>query len=554
MSEAAAGQAADALTQTAVRRRHVSALAPLRHPVYRSLWIAQLVSNVGTWMHDVGAAWLITESHASPLLASLLQTASSLPVVFLALPAGTVADVVDRRQILLMTQTWMCLVAGLLGVLTLAGLTTPAVLLGFTFAMGVGVALNTPAWQATVPSVVPREELTAAAALGSVGFNIARVVGPALGGLIVAAAGSWAVFLLNALSFFGTIGVLWTWKPPKRDSALPRERFYGALRAGFRFARHAPSLRSILIRTSAVVIPGSAVWALLPVLARRLELTSFQYGTLLGCLGLGAVAGAVLLPMLRRRYSIDVIVAGGSLIWAGAAVSLAFAGRFPVLCATLAIGGMGWITLMSNLNAAAQTALPSWVRARGLAFYILAFQGGFALGGVLWGSVASATDLRTTLLLSAAGVTMGLLTIRKHRLDAAVAGDVTTSLHWPTPRLYQEPSAEDGPVLVTVEYLVPREAGEAFVADARRFERLRRRDGALQWGLFRDLEDPRRWLETFLVESWAEHMRQHGRHTVADRAIEQRALRHLVAGETPKVSHLMWGGAEADATSDGQDP
>jgi MFS family permease len=551
MSETAPGRIVDVVAAAGPPKRHVSALAPLRHPVYRSLWIAQIVSNVGTWMHEVGAAWLMTSFHPSPLLASLLQTASSLPVVALALPAGAVADVIDRRRILLATQTWMCLVAGLLGVLTLSGLATPAVLLAFTFAMGLGVALNTPAWQATIPSVVPREELTAAAALGSVGFNVARVVGPALGGLIVAAAGSWAVFMLNAASFLGTIGVLILWRTQPRPEGIPKERFYGALRAGFRFARHAPPLRSILVRTTAVVVPGSAVWALMPVVARRLELTSFQYGTLLGCLGIGAVSGAALLPTIRRRFSLDRIVSGGTIVWGMAAVSLAFAQSYAVLCASLALGGMGWIALMSNLNAAAQTALPAWVRARGLAFYILAFQGGFAVGGVVWGTIATATDLRTALLLSAAGLLAGLTTILWHPLESAVAADVTASLHWPTPQVFDEPRADDGPVLVTIEYRVPPESSAAFVADARQYERVRRRDGALQWGLFRDLEDPRRWLETFVVESWGEHLRQHERHTIEDRAIERRVRSHLEPGAAVKVSHLMWGGAANGPRADG---
>src|SRR5205807_3011512 len=252
-----------------------SAWSPLRHSLFRALWIASVVSNLGTWMEEVGEAWLMTDQTASPLLVSLLQTADGLPIFLLALPAGALADIVDRRRLLLFTQGWMCAAAAALGVLTLLGLTTPWVLLASTCALGVGTAVNVPAWQAIMPELVSREELPAAAALGGVGFNLARSVGPAVGGLLVAAAGPWAVFLLNAASFVGVIVVLYRWRRAPRHSVLPTERVAGAVRAGLRYVRYAPALRAVLVRTLAFIVCGSALWGLLPVVGRReLELTS----------------------------------------------------------------------------------------------------------------------------------------------------------------------------------------------------------------------------------------------------------------------------------------
>ncbi len=519
-----------------------SAWSPLRNPVFRGLWIASIVSTTGTWMHDVGAAWLMTSLDASPLTVALLQTAASLPVFLLAIPAGALADVVDRRRLLLLTQLLMFAAAAGLGALTLLGLTTPWLLLAFTFALGVGTALNAPAWQAVTADVVTRAELPAAAALGGVGFNLARAIGPAVGGLVVAAAGPGAVFLLNAASFVAVVVAVYRWRRPTTAGAYPGERLAGAMRAGWRYARHAAPLRAVLVRTAAFIVPGSAVWALLPVVGRReLGLTALQYGVLLGCLGAGAVGGAVVLPRVRRWLSEDALVAAATVLWAGVAVALAHVRVYGVLCAVMAIGGVGWIALMSSLNAAAQTALPGWVRARGLAFYLLVFQGGMALGSVIWGVTAERAGTPTALLVAAGGLTAGLLTMIRYPLKEVGGLDLAASLHWPVPAVAVEPRGEDGPVLVLVEYRVdPAEAAE-FVVAAEALEVVRRRDGAFRWGLFRDLADPGRWVETFLVESWAEHLRQHERHTVEDRAVEDRVRAFHRGDGPPAVSHLIWG-------------
>jgi MFS family permease len=489
-------------------------------------------------MEEVGEAWLMTDQTASPLLVSLLQTADSLPIFLLALPAGALADIVDRRRLLLFTQGWMCAAAAVLGLLTLLGLTTPWVLLTITCALGVGTALNVPAWQALTPELVSREELPAAAALGGVGFNLARSVGPALGGLIVAAAGPGAVFLLNAASFVGVIIILYRWRRDPRQSVLPTERVAGAVRAGLRYVHYAPPLRAVLVRTLAFIVCGSALWGLLPVVGRReLNLTSVGYGVLLGCLGLGAVIGAAFLPGLRRRVPSEALVAVATLLWAGVMAAFAFVQEVPVLCVLLLAGGMGWITLMSSLNVAAQTAVPSWVRGRALALYVLAFQGGMAAGSALWGSVAAHTSIPVALIAAATGLALGLVTIAVYRLAKTEAADLSPSLHWPAPVISTEPEAERGPVLVTVEYHIDPARAEEFARVASELRPIRRRDGAVNWGLFQDLADPSRWVETFVVETWAEHLRQHERVTVEDRHVEDAVRAFQIGGEPPVVKH-----------------
>ena len=515
-----------------------SAWSPLRHSLFRALWIASVVSNLGTWMEEVGEAWLMTDQTASPLLVSLLQTADGLPIFLLALPAGALADIVDRRRLLLFTQGWMCAAATGLGVLTLLGLTTPWVLLAFTCALGAGTALNVPAWQAIMPEVVSREELPSAAALGGIGFNIARSAGPAVGGLIVAAAGPGAVFLLNAASFVGVIVVLYRWRRAPRHGVLPTERVAGAVRAGLRYARYAPALRAVLVRTLAFIVCGSALWGLLPVVGRReLELTSVGYGVMLGCLGLGAVGGATALPALRRRLSTDALVAAATVLWAGVMTAFAFVREFPLLCLVLGAGGMGWIALMSSLNVAAQTAVPSWVRGRALALYVLSFQGGMAVGGALWGYVAAHAGIAVALIVAAFGLLAGLLTIAVYRLPRAAAADLSPSLRWPDPVVSAEMETERGPVLVTVEYHIDPAKAEDFARTGFGLRVIRRRDGAVNWGLFQDLADLSRWIETFVVETWAEHLRQHERITVEDRHVEEAVRAFQVGGEPPVVKH-----------------
>lgn len=516
-----------------------SAWSPLRAPLFRALWIATVVSNVGTWMQNVGAAWFMMSLSPSPTMVALVQAATSLPVFLVGLPAGALADIVDRRRLLLWTQGWMLVVTAVLGGLTFLGVVTPWVLLTLTFALGLGAALNAPAWQAIVSELVPRADLQSAVTLNGVGFNVARAVGPALGGIVVAVAGVGAVFLLNAISFLGVLVVLFRWQRTPRKNALPPEHVLGAMRAGLRYVRYAASVHAVLIRTGLVMLCGSALWALLPLVARaELGLDALGYGVLLGALGVGAVVGATILPRVRQWITVDLLLTGATILFAAVTLTLAYVREFVWLCVAMAGGGIAWITLMSSFNTAVQTAVPAWVRARALAMYLLVSQGGLAAGSAVWGAVAGHMGTTTALLWATCGLILGLAVTGYYRIGGE-AVDVTPSLHWPEPTMMSAPRPEDGPVLVTIEYRIDPHHARDFAAAMQDLSVVRRRDGAMYWELFRDGADLHRYLEIFLTESWAEHLRQHTRVVIADRVMEQR-VRSFHVGDGPVVvSHFI---------------
>jgi MFS family permease len=504
------------------------------------VWIAAITSNIGTWMQSVGAAWLMTSLTPSPLLVALMQTAASLPVFLLGLPAGALADVVDRRKLLLVTETWMLLVALALGVLTLAGLMSAWTLLALTFLLGLGAALDAPAWQAIIPDLVERQELPAAIALNATGFNVARAVGPALGGLVVAAAGPAAVFLLNAASFLAVLVAIARWRRAHVPSDAPPEDMLGATAAGMRYVRHAPALQAVLVRIGVFMLGASALWALLPVVARReLDLDATGYGIVLGSLGFGAVGAALLLPRLRRALPIDRLTAAATLVFAGATLALAYLRFVPLLVACMMAGGMAWLAMMSSLTVAAQTASPAWARARTLGIYLLVFQGLMAVGSFGWGALAERFGNATALSVAGLALVGGLAATWRWPLHAVQRLDLSPSSHWADPTLAIIPELEDGPVLITVEYRVPAERASDFIETMDEMRIFRRREGAIRWDLFRDLADPDRYLETFVVVSWAEHLRQHTRVTVADQATEARAFAFQQEGVAPVAAHLI---------------
>lgn len=517
-----------------------SAWSPLRRAVFRALWIALVTSNIGTWMQSVGAAWLMTSLTPSPLLVALMQTATSLPLFLVGLPAGALADVVDRRKLLLVTEGWMLFVALVLGVLTLAGLVSAWSLLALTFMLGLGAALDAPAWQAIVPEVVDREELPAAVALQAMGFNVSRAVGPAVGGLVVAAAGPAAVFLLNAVSYLGVLVVIARWRRAPVSSGVPPEDMLGATAAGLRYVRNAPALQAVFVRIGVFIFGASALWALLPIVARQeLGLDATGYGVILGSLGAGGVAGALLLPRLRRVLPIDRLAAAATLVFVAAMLALAYLHFVPLLVPSMIAGGMAWLAIMSSLTVAAQTAAPAWVRARAMGIYLLVFQGVMAAGSVGWGALAEQFGNSTALSLAAAALVCGLAVTRIWPLQGVQRLDLTPSGHWNDPELALSPEPQDGPVLVTVEYRVPAARASEFVGAMEAMGSFRRREGAVRWGLFRDLADPDRYLETFVVTTWAEHLRQHSRVTVADQEIEARAFAFQQPGVQPVATHLI---------------
>ena len=520
---------------------HPSAWSPLRQPLFRALWLASVASNIGTWMQNVGAAWLMTSLAPSPTLVALVQAATSLPVFLVALPAGAIADLVDRRRLLLATQGWMLAAATLLGVLTILDVMTPWYLLILTFALGLGAAMNAPAWQAIIPELVGESELRAAVTLNGVGYNVARAVGPALGGIIVAILGSGAVFILNALSFLGVMIILYRWPRVAQVSALPAEDVFGAMRAGVRYVRHAPSVQAVLLRTGAFIIGGSALWALLPLVARNeLALDATGYGVILGCLGVGAVAGGVLLPRIQQRLSTEALLASAIVLFALATAGPVYAPHFALLCAVMLVGGMAWIAIMSTFNVAAQVTVPGWVRARALAVYGIAAQGGMAIGSAFWGVVAERLSLSTTLLCAAAALAVSLIVALWYRLKLEDEIDLSPSPHWPKPVLSSKPQPDAGPVLITVEYKIDTARAQEFALAMHGVRVLRLRDGAYRWGLYNDSAVPTRFVETFVVESWAEHLRQHERVTVADREVERTARAFHIGATPPTITHLIY--------------
>lgn len=521
--------------------RRPSTWKPLYHSLFRALWLAAVASNIGTWMQNVGADWLMTSLAPSPLMVGLMQTAENAPLFLLALPAGALADIVDRRRLLLYTQAWMLVSAVALGVLTLFGLTTPLVLLLLIFSLGLGAALNAPAWQAIMPELVPRAELSAAVSLNSVAFNIARAVGPALGGFVVAAVGSWAVFLLNSLSFIGVIFVLYRWRREPVESISPTERVAGAMRAGVRYVRHSPELRAVLVRTGVFVSCASALWAMLPLVARqKLGLGALGYGVLLGGLGAGAILAAFILPWLRQRVAVNQLIIGGTIIFAVVIVTLASVSSFALLSVAMLCGGVAWMALMSSFSVSVQMIVPSWVRARASAIYLLVFFGGMALGSACWGAVAARIGIPSALLAAAASaVVLGLLAAYFFPLRIDKELNLDPSLHWTDPAVVVEPHPEDGPVLVTVDYQIDPERDEEFVATMQEVKLIVRRDGASRWGLFKDPARPGHYVETFLVESWGEHLRQHARITQEDRLVQDRARSFQMGNTAPQVTHLI---------------
>jgi len=400
-----------------VRRTNGSALDPLREPLFRSLWLAAVISYIGTWMQNVGAGWLMTQLTMDPFKVGLVQAATTLPVFLVILPAGALADMVDRRRFLLITQAWMVVAAGVLGILTLLGYTTPWVLLLLTFVLGFGAVMNDPAWQAITPEIVCQENHAPAVALNSVGFNVARAVGPALGGLVIAVTNSGIAFLLNAVSFFGVIFFLFRWKRPSFEHAQTG-RVVESMHAGFRYVRSSPLVHCVLIRTGAFSIAASSLLALLPIIARHCEFGATGYGMLLGSFGLGALAGATLLPRLRTRFSVDGLVAGAIV---GFALMTFAAGRvhiFHWLAVVLFLSGAAWIAILACLNVAAQTMSPPWLRARALSMYLLVLQGGMAVGSAAWGALATRVGIQTTMLCSAGALILGLATVRRYRLTS----------------------------------------------------------------------------------------------------------------------------------------
>jgi len=515
--------------------------APFRHSSFAVIWTATLVSNVGGWMYGAASGWLMTGLDPDPLIVALVQAASTLPICLFAIPAGALADIFDKRRYLIVVETVTTAVCAVYAVVVSLGLATPGNLLLFTFLIGAAGALTVPAWQAIVPLLVPRQDLPPAIAANSVGVNISRALGPALGGALIAWFGIALPFWINAISNVAIVGSLLWWRAPGRaKTLLPAERFGGAIVTGLRYARHNLHLRRTLMRAIGFFLFASAYWALLPLVARTQIAGGGPslYGILLGVIGAGAVAGAFFLPYLKSKFGPNGIVALGALGQALAMLLYGLAHEPFIALGASIIAGATWIAAVATLNVSAQVALPDWVRGRGLALYATVFFGCLALGSVAWGEVAAWVGLPAAHFLAAAGAVIAIPLTWRWKLQTGAGVDLTPSMHWPAPITKEAIDEDRGPVLIMVEYRIDPKNRAAFLKALARLEDQRRRDGAYTWGVFDDAAEEGHIVETFLVGSWMEHMRQHERVTNADRIIQD-AVDGFHLGGAPKVTHFV---------------
>jgi MFS family permease len=505
--------------------------------LFRALWIGALVSNIGTWMQTVGAQWLLVGEPNAATLVSLVQTAQALPVLLLALPAGVVADSFDRRRLLIAVQAFQVAVGATLTVLTAAGQMTPALLLSLTFALGAGAAVQAPAYQALIPDLVPRSQITGASVLGSINVNLARAVGPAVAGVVVAQMGVPAVFALNVASFLVFGLILLSWRRPA--DAPGSEPFLPALRAGGRYVRHAPVVRRILLRCAMFVVPANVLWALLAVVAsQRLHLGAGGYGIMLAALGIGSISGAFLLPRVRASLTNNQMVAAAMVLYAVALVVLVLTPTAWLGVLALLPAGVAWIAVLATLNAMLQTFLPGWVRARGLGIYQLVLFGSMAGAAVVWGTVAQHVGLVWAFLAAAALLVAGAASGGILPLRNMAGMNRDPALFWPEPHVILEPSEHPGEVLVTLTYTITPARQPEFLAVMPQVRRVRRRTGGTSWHLYRDAAAPDRFIEQYTVASWDEHLLQHGgRLTGSDREVDEQARR---LSDPPAVAHHLF--------------
>jgi MFS family permease len=512
-------------------------MAPLVIGVFRWLWIAQLVSNVGSWMQSVGAQWMLVGDEHAALLTALVSAASLLPVFLLSLPAGVLADSLDRRWLLVMSNGFMALAAALLAILTWRGAAGPVEVLVLTFGLGCGSALGSPAWQAIQPDLVPRYLIPSASAITSANVNIARAIGPALAGALVAWAGPALVFAINAVSFLSVIGALLVWHDKRKSRGSVG--LGPAIASGLRYVRNAPGVRRITLRSAVFVLPASALWALLAVVAHGvMKQGSSGYGLMLGALGLGAVLGALILPSLRGRLANNTLLVGASLLYGGAMAAVALLRSLLGVLGALLVGGVGWVIVLSILNTAMMLTLPAWVRARSLSVYSVVFMGGQGLGSLLWGFVATPLGPVPTLLVATSLLVVGLVTLAVWPLYRTT-GDLDREIvSMPESAPNDAVPASAGPVLIQIDYQVSTPDAEAFKRAARALAASRRRTGATSWDLWQDVADPSHFVEQYTLPTWGEHLAQREeRITGYDRELERQA--QALAAPNPRVRHLI---------------
>jgi len=517
-----------------------SAWTPFRHRAFLIVWVATVVSNIGTWMYNLASGWLMLRLDADPFVVSLVQVANTLPLFLFAIPAGALVDGVDRRRFLIYGESAITMISMAFAALVWLHLITPGKLLLFSFIVSVGSAVTAPAWQAVVSQLVPSADLQAAIAANSAGVNVSRAIGPALGGVLIGSAGIAAPFWLDACSNIGVIAALIWWRPrTSTRQPLPPEPFWGAVRTGIRHVRYNSRLRATLIRAITFFTFAGAYWALLPlVVSVRVLGGPKLYGVLLGVIGVSAVISALILPRLSKRWSADVLLIGATVATSIATTLFAVARNPATAIIASILAGASWIIALSGLSVASQIALPEWVRGRGLAMYVTVMFGALSVGSVIWGEIATRFGLPASLLIAAAGALVSIPLTRRWTVQTDGSVDLSPSMHWPAPVTTHPIEGDRGPVLVTIEYSIDLSNREPFLRALGRYGRERRRDGAYSWGVYEDPAHPGRFVETFLTDSWLEHLRHHERVTKADRKLEDSVLRFQV-GERPKTTHLI---------------
>jgi MFS family permease len=497
--------------------------APFEHATFRGLWIAALASYIAFWMQTVAGAWLMVSMQASPLLVALMQTAASLPMFLFSLPAGVLADLVNRRRLILGSQAAVIIAMTLLAVTTFTGTIGPLGLLGLTFVLGTGLAISGPAWQSSMAESVPRPLMPQALTLVGIAYNVARAVGPALAGALQAVSGPATVFVANAVAYVAAFLVVRRWSYPEPASHLPPERLLGGMRTGLQYALHAQGVRAPLARAASFMVPASAIWALLPVLGQsRLGVSAAGYGLLIGSLGTGAIMAGLAMPWFRAHVSIERTVVVTTILYALVAMLAGIVPSLWLLCPLLMLGGIAWSLALTLLNAALLTSVPSWVRSRTIALNLLVTQGAMAAGGALWGLAATELDASRALIVSGLAMLLPFAWSRRFPVRLGDDRDVTLTPVELRADLSEAAPPEAGPVAVEIRYQVAAADQPEFLAAAEAVGVIRRRNGARFWRLYRDLADDRRFLERFIVVSWIDYQRQLTRSTLADRASEDR--------------------------------
>lgn len=514
--------------------------SPLSIDVYRALWTATIVANIGSCMKDVAAGWLMTSLSSSPLLVALVQAATMLPMALLSLPSGALADIVDRRRLLILAQLWGMAAAAALFVVTITGRVDAPLLLALTFATACGSALSIPALQAITSEIVPRPSLIHTVTLAGISNNIARIVGPALGGILIAMAGAEWVFLANCLSMFGVVLALRRWRSTATRGRLPPEHLLGAIRAGFRYVHSSAELHALMVRTIAFFLCASALWSLLPLVGReQLGFGPAGYGLMISCIGAGAITGALSLNRLRRSLSPNALSRWASVMLAASVAGAALSTNHALALTCMVAAGLGWNVMTASLQSTALLEAAPWAKARAFGIFLMVFQGSMAAGAVLWGSLALEIGISNSLLAAAGLLAANLLLAPFYPLVMDADRDLRPSRHWPDPILDQPVGDDDGPVLITVEYEVDAVRSEEFLARLHMLRAIRLRDGAMRWRYWRDVSHHNLIIETFIVASWMEHLRQHDRFTEADRAIQVSVNEFHIGASKPLVRHWI---------------